>query len=303
MNEHALLRRLEIPAHPIDVVLDTDTYNEIDDQFALAYLLKSDDKLHTKAIYAAPFFNNLCESPEHGMELSYQEILKLLKLMRREDMTKNVYRGSGEYLPNEQTPVISDAAKDLAQRAMTYTSENPLYVVSIGAITNVASALLLAPEIKDNIVIVWLGGHAHSWPHTYEFNMMQDIAAARVVFGCGAALIQLPCYGVVTEFAISGAELQSFIKGKNPLCDYLFEHTQNAVREYTDSPIWSRIIWDVTAVGWLLGGMMDDYLTPSPIPQYDHRYSFDPRRHPIRYVYKINRDALLTDLVSKLTRD
>ena len=33
-----LLNRLKRPEGKIDVVLDTDTYNEIDDQFALAYL-------------------------------------------------------------------------------------------------------------------------------------------------------------------------------------------------------------------------------------------------------------------------
>ena len=52
-----LIRRLEKPKGRVDVVIDTDTYNEIDDQFALSYLIKSDEKLNLKAIYAAPFFN------------------------------------------------------------------------------------------------------------------------------------------------------------------------------------------------------------------------------------------------------
>ena len=37
-----LMRRLEKPAGPVDVVIDTDTYNEIDDQFAIAYLIRSE---------------------------------------------------------------------------------------------------------------------------------------------------------------------------------------------------------------------------------------------------------------------
>ena len=56
-----LLNRLKRPEGKIDVVLDTDTYNEIDDQFALAYLIKSADKLNLKAISAAPFFNEKSE--------------------------------------------------------------------------------------------------------------------------------------------------------------------------------------------------------------------------------------------------
>ena len=58
-----LLNRLKRPEGKIDVVLDTDTYNEIDDQFALAYLLRSGEKLNVKAIYAAPFFNEKSEGP------------------------------------------------------------------------------------------------------------------------------------------------------------------------------------------------------------------------------------------------
>ena len=70
-----LLDRLLTPAGPIDAVLDTDAYNEIDDQFAIAYLLRSADRIHTEAIYAAPFHNAKSTGPENGMELSYNEIL------------------------------------------------------------------------------------------------------------------------------------------------------------------------------------------------------------------------------------
>lgn len=55
VDNEKLVRRLKKPKGKVDVVLDTDTYNEIDDQFALAYLIKSEDKLNLKAIYAAPF--------------------------------------------------------------------------------------------------------------------------------------------------------------------------------------------------------------------------------------------------------
>lgn len=301
--DERLLRQLEHPQGMVDVVLDTDTYNEIDDQFALSYLLKSTERLQPRAIYAAPFFNENSTGPADGMERSYREIHKLLGLMERRDMAEFVFRGSERYLTDEHTPVLSPAAQDLARRAMGYSPQQPLYVVAIGAITNVASALLMNPQIKERIVVVWLGGHSTAWPDTQEFNMAQDIAAARVVFGCGVPLVQLPCMGVVSAFTVSGDELAAQLAGKNALCDYLAQHTAETVRRYTQSPIWSRPVWDVTAVGWLLGGgMMQDMLIPAPIPQYDFHYSFDPNRHPIRYVYHIERDALLRDLVEKLTR-
>lgn len=295
------LKNLSVPCGTIDVVLDTDTYNEIDDQFALAYLLASKEKLNTKAIYAAPFFNDHSNGPEDGMEKSYSEILKILDFMKER---KEVYKGSGEYLPNEKTPVISDAAEDLVRRAKHYTPQKPLYVVAIAAITNIASALLLAPEIAENIVIVWLGGHARHYRDTAEFNMRQDIAAARVVLQSGAPFVQLPCCGVVSAFTVSEPELNYFLKGKNPLADYLAENTINEAKRYSKLPTWSRCIWDVTAVAWLLNDnerFMLSRLEKTALPTYDYRYSTDHNGEPMRYVYHIKRDGLLCDLVQKIT--
>ena len=296
------LKNLEIPTGPADMVLDTDAYNEIDDQFAISYALHATEKLNVLALYAAPFFNNRSSSPADGMERSYQEILKLLRLSKLECP---VYRGSDRYLPDEQTPVASDAAKHLTELAMRYSPEKPLYVAAIGAITNVASALLMKPEIADNIVVVWLGGNALEWHDNIEFNIHQDVASARVVFASGAPLVMLPCLGVVSAFTSTEPELTYWLKGKNDLCDYLVQHTVEAANEYAKGRVWSRVIWDVTTVGWLLNDgrrFMLDKLIPTPIPEYDHHYAQDPRRPLCRYVYHINRDALMGDLFAHISR-
>jgi inosine-uridine nucleoside N-ribohydrolase len=300
-DDESLLRRLAKPSGPVDVVIDTDTYNEIDDQFALAFLIKSGETLNLKGIYAAPFFNKNSSSPADGMEKSHNEIFKVLTLMKREDLNPLVKRGSAAYLPSETEAVDSEAARDLAALAMKYTEEKPLYVISIGAITNVASAVLLKPEIKDRIVIIWLGGHALDWPDIKEFNLIQDVAAARVVFGCGAALVLLPCKGVVSEFRTSGPELEYWLKGKNELCNYLVDVTAKAATRDSGLPAWTRVIWDVCAVAWLLeGDFMQDRLEHAPIPEYDGHYAFDKDGHFIRYVYHINRDKLFGALFKKL---
>lgn len=298
-----LIRRLEKPTGRIDVVLDTDTYNEIDDQFALSYMVRSDEKLNVKAIYAAPFFNSHSTSPADGMEKSYQEIMNILTLLEREDLKEIVFRGSTEYLPSETQPVLSDAARHLAELAMNYSEEKPLYVVAIGAITNVASAILLNPEIINRIVLVWLGGNAMHWPHNKEFNLYQDVAGARIVFGCGVPLVQLPCMGVVSAFTTSGPELEYHLRGKNKLCDYLIDVTTKEAYDCYGGDTWTRPIWDVTTIGWLLDGdFEEDCLIHSPIPEYDNRYSHDDNRHFIKYVYHIKRDNLFADLFEKLKR-
>lgn len=295
------LKALECPKGPIDMVLDTDAYNEIDDQFAISYALRSREKLNLKALYAAPFLNSRSSSPLDGMEKSYEEIIKLLKLA---DDSADVFKGSGAYLKSELAPVDSPAARDLAARAMSYSPERPLYVVAIGAITNIASALLINPAISDSMVVVWLGGNAVDWPDAKEFNLMQDVAAARVVYNSGVPLVLLPCMGMVSALTTTGPELEYWLSGKNALCDYLVRQTVNEAESYAKGKVWSRVIWDVTAVAWLLndeGSLLRDRLIPTPIPEYDNHYAHSPTRPLCKYVYHISRDALLADLFQKIS--
>lgn len=304
MTDAQYIKNLTPPTGKIDVVLDTDAYNEIDDQFAIGYMLKSKEKFNIKGFCTAPFYNSRSTGPKDGMIKSYHEIIKLLKLADEEELIDKVFMGSEEYLPDENTAVESDSADFLAKLADNYTPENPLYIVAIGAITNVASAILKNSRMIQNCVLVWLGGHAtHIKNAASEFNMQQDIAAARVVFGCSIPLVQLPCVGVVDYFSTTRYELEHWLKGKNALCDYLVENTVTEAESYAKEKPWDRVIWDVTAVGWLLNEnnrFMLDELIASPIPEYDKTYSFDESRHRIAYVNRINRTELFNDLFKKL---
>ena len=125
-----ILKRLEIPAADsgkvLDMVLDTDTYNEVDDQFALCYALCSPEHLNVQAVYAAPFFNDRSNGPEQGMERSYDEIVRLLGKMGHP--TENfVFKGSRDYLKDMDTPQDSPAARDLVARGMARPDDDPLY--------------------------------------------------------------------------------------------------------------------------------------------------------------------------------
>ncbi|MDO4168943.1 MAG: nucleoside hydrolase [Lachnospiraceae bacterium] len=308
------IQKLMKPKRKIDVVLDTDTFNEIDDQYALAYLINSQDKLNLKAVYAAPFYNYKVCSAEEGMQKSYEEIFKVLKLMNREELNGIVFKGSKEMLKDIHTPVISDASKHLVELAKLYSEDNPLYVVCISTLTDIASAIIQEPSIIDKIVLVWLGGHAHDWCNdesfnlfyegcpNEEFNLMQDTLAAKVVFDSGIAMVQLPCMGVVSAFTTTGPELEYWLRGKNKLCDYLIDVTKNEAKVDGMEKTWSRAIWDVTAVAWLLdGNFMYDKYVPCPVIHSDGSYSFEENRHLIKYVYYIHRDTLFADLFKKLS--
>ncbi len=304
MDREQYLKNLERPKGKIDVVLDTDAYNEIDDQFAISYMLTYPEKLNVKGICAAPFLNEKSTSPADGMEKSYDEIIKLLSLAGRPDMERIVYRGSAEYLPDEVTPVDSPAARFLADLANGYSPEHPLYIAAIGAITNVASAFLMNPKMAENCVVVWLGGNDLScvWEAS-EFNMMQDIAAARVVLGSGVPYVMLPCMGVVNVFATGRWELEHFLLVKGPLCDYLAKNTIEEAERISAWEAWSRPIWDVTAIAWLVdeGNLfMLDRKLPRFMPNYEKKYEYPSGAPEFDYVYHIYRDALFTDLFRRL---
>jgi inosine-uridine nucleoside N-ribohydrolase len=297
IKETERIDRLNPPAGKIRVILDTDTYNEMDDQFALCYAWLSKEKIQLEAVYAAPFFNDRSSGPADGMEKSYQEILRLLKLLGKSP-DGFAFRGSDRYLDDVTKPVRSEAALDLVKKAKEATPEDPLYVVPVGCITNIASALLIEPEIIKNIVVVWLGGNSLYWPSQKEFNLMQDVKAAQVVLNSGVPLVIMPCQPVVAHFHTSIPEMQLYLKGKNPLADYLFDMTV----EYSGGrPYWSKVIWDVTAVAWLVNpSWIPTNLEHSPILTDQVTYSEDHRRHFIRMASSLNRDAIFRDLFEKI---
>jgi purine nucleosidase len=300
LEESFRLQRLEAPKGKVRMVLDTDTYNEIDDQFALAYAYLSGDKLQMEAIYAAPYFNNRSKNPGDGMEKSYNEILTLLKLLGKPSSEGFVYRGSDRYLEDITRPVRSEAALDLIKKAQTATPDNPLYVVTVGCITNIASAILIEPKIIENIVVVWLGGNGLDWPHQKEFNLMQDVKAAQVVLNSGVPLVIMPCRPVVSHFHTTIPELEYYLKGKNKISDYLLTSTIDYSK---GNDYWSKVIWDVTAVAWLINpSWMPTNLIHSPVLTDQVTYSVDQSRHFIRMATSVNRDAIFRDLFTKISK-
>lgn len=297
LSEAFRLNQLEPPSGKVRMVLDTDTYNEVDDQFALAYAALSKDEIELEAVYAAPFFNNRSSNPGDGMEKSFQEILRLLKML---DIPSEgfAFRGSSDYLRDLKKPHRSEAALDLIQRALASTPEDPLYVVPVGCITNIASAILIEPKIIDRIVVVWLGGNGLNWPHQREFNLKQDVLAARVVFDSGVPFVTMPCQPVVSHLHTTIPELSHYLKGKNEISDYLL----NIVIEYSNGKeVYSKVIWDVSAIAWLVNpNWVPTDLVHSPILTDQVTFSADVSRHFIRMARSLNRDGIFKDMFQKL---
>ena len=287
---------LEPPSGPVRIVLDTDTYNEIDDQFALVYALLSDN-LTLDAVYAAPFYNRRSSGPADGMEKSYEEILRVMDRLGVQAQDR-VFRGSTRYLTSPSNPVRSPAALDLVDKAMA-AGDEPLYVLTIGAITNVSSALLIEPEIIKHIVVVWLGGHPPYWPTAREFNLQQDVLAGQVAFDSGVPLVEIPCKNVAEHLRTTLPEMETYVKGQGAIGDYLYQ----IFRDYHDDHYaYSKVIWDISSVAYLNNpDWVPSTLRPSPVLLDDATWGpEDPSRHLVRIAHDVNRDAIYGDIFRKL---
>ncbi|WP_228691430.1 nucleoside hydrolase [Lunatimonas sp.] len=291
-----LLEKLKPAPGKIRAVVDTDTYNEIDDQFAVVYALLAPEKIQLEAIYAAPYLNSRSTSPLDGMEKSYEEILRLLDKLGM-DGPEAILKGSEAFLTSYEEPLKSAAALDLIKRAKS--SEEPLYVLTLGAPTNVASAILMDPSIIHHIVVVWLGGKGLNWPVATEFNLMQDLKASKVLFDSGVPLIQLPTEPVTSHLLTSIPEVEAYLKGQGPIGDYLVE----IFKDYHqgDPFAWSKVIWDISAIAYVINpGWFQTEIRHSPILTDQMTYSFDHRRHFYRVATHLNRDRIFGDLYKRI---
>jgi purine nucleosidase len=291
-----MMERLEPPRGRSSMVLDTDTYNEIDDQFCVVYSLLSPDSVDVEAIYAAPFHNNRSDGPGDGMEKSYEEILRVLERLGRSPQGL-AHRGSDRWLASPDEPVESDAAADLIGRGMA-DREGPLYVLAIGAITNVASALLMEPRLVERIVVVWLGGQPHYWPSAAEFNLSGNLVASQVVFDSGVPLVQLPCTHVTEQLRTTVPEMERYVKGRGAIGDYLF----GIFREYVaDGYARSKEIWDIISVAWMVNpDWAPTRIVHAPRLTDQRTWSADDGRHFMRVGVQCRRDPIFADLFRKL---
>ena len=203
----------------VRVIVYTDCKNEADDQFALAHHLMT-PKFDVVGIIAAHFEKNPQEyGAGNTVKASYDEIIKVLKLMNLEGQYP-VLRGASAVMPDEKTPQPSEAADFIIAQARK-EDPRPLYIACQGGITDLASAILLAPDVCEHMTAIWIGGG--KWPSGgFEFNLMQDIAAANVLFASQMPVWQVPI-NVYKQVAVSLTELQVRVAPRGAIGKYLFE--------------------------------------------------------------------------------
>lgn len=307
MTEYKRIEMLEYPNGKVSVVLDTDTACEVDDQFAVAYAVRSAEagEIVLEGLHATHFGDEA-----DSMEKSYQEIHKILDLMGSPEYKNIVYRGAAHKMTKDE-PVMSEAAEHLIALAKDESREGPLYVVSIGSGTNVASALMAAPEIKEKIVLVWLAGNVMHWSNVAEYNIGQDIIAAQYIFDSGVPMVMLPAFNVVSALSISIYELEHFLDGKNDLCTFLVENVRKyGEKDAKPNEAWTKVIWDIAGIAYILNAKewFITRLIPTPIlsdprdDSWDMKWSSDPTRPTMRIGDYLERAPIFQDVFDKLVK-
>lgn len=291
------LRRLELPPGRLPVVIDTDTWNEIDDQFALAYALLSPERIDLQAVHIAPFSNERCTDPAESLELSRAEAARVFSALDVPSDGK-LFLGLGRYLGRDARPESTPASHDLIRRAFAQPADTPLVVVAIGAITNIANALLLEPRLVERLVVVWLGAHALHWPDHAEFNFDKDIRAARIVFDSGVPLVHVPCCGVASHLLISYPEVEAHIEPCGRIGAFLAGIYRDAHPDRWGN---THTLWDTVTIAYLINpGWVPHGLVGTPVVNDNRTFSQDIRRPPMKYAYFVHRDAIIRDFLTKL---
>jgi inosine-uridine nucleoside N-ribohydrolase len=238
------------------------------------------------------------------MAESRQEIDLLLDLMQLAGQV-TVANGAAEPIADEHTPRDSPGARLIIAESRLASPGDPLYVAFLGPLTDMASAILLDPEIVSRpIVVIWIGGVGYGGVETYpgvEFNLGNDIAAANVVYDSGIAVWQVPS-NVYSEVSVSYAELEEKIGGTSQLADYLIKQMIEWNATYWPEPIESRSLGDSPAVALMLYPRGGTFRTV-PAPRFGREGHYLPGSgHPIRVVETVDVRFLIEDMFAKIRR-
>ena len=275
-----------------NIILDTDLYNEIDDQIALAYVLKSKDVLNLEAVTIAPFTKGKYNT-KTSIDKSYEVAKKIFK-MCNEQNNEIIFKGATEYFTNDSNQT-NEAVNKIIQIAK---KNDKTYILSIGCITNIALAIKKEPSIINKIEVIWLGTN-FLFMKNNDFNFRQDVEAVRYVLDNKVNITIIPTYPVSYGLMISKYELESRIKNANELCNYFCEIFTD---DYGTKQV-RRVIWDISTVAYMINREWFETMEIScPRIKEDTSFKLTKFRHKIKFVQRLNSNEIYDDLFSKITK-
>lgn len=213
-----------------------------------------------------------------------------------------VVEGSPTPLCDYRTPADSPGARLIVEESRR--EEGPLFLVFLGPLTEMATALLLDPELATrDVTIVWIGGADRDNPMApagrMEFNLSNDVAAANVVLASGVRVWQIPLVSYL-GLGLSYAQLLDEVAPLGPLGEYLVTQLFAWNRRY-EAGIEYRALCDCGAVAVVLDpwcGRFEEL--PARRFEYDGTYGEEIEGVTVRVYRSLDRSFVLGDLLAKL---
>lgn len=198
-----------------NVIFDTDTNNELDDQHALAYLLLNEEILNTIGVTVNTTRNG------GNIDDQYAEAERVIKLCGRWGkipLFKGADKSFSEIAGEVKNPDFdgSDAVNFIIEKARNYT-DGKLTVIAVGKLTNIALALKKDPSVTEKMKLVWLGSN---YPDPGEYNQENDTVAMNYLLNSAIEFeIALVRYGTGTgtdAVRVTLEEIRQKMPGKGP---------------------------------------------------------------------------------------
>ena len=273
------------------VIIDSDAKNEIDDQWAIALAVLSPERFRIEGFVSANFDNHGQWSGPRSVEASAQEIELVLEKAGMANIWP-VKRGS-EPMQYKTVPVESEGVDFIIERAMAGTPEDPLWVVGLGAATNLASAYLKEPRIADRVVAFW---HLRTrWPEKcYNFNVFNDTRAARLLFHSPLPFV---LFDTGTYLTCSMHESEKMVRPYGALGAYL--HDYRHTNPYFSGE--NKGLFDLGDIAALVDPNIACWeVTEAPEVEPDLTYRFKGTLGSILRCYHIDRDKTFSLLYDRL---
>lgn len=180
-GEKKVIHKIPPKEKKIRILIVSDATNEIDDVWAIALAILYPERFIIEGFVGSNYDHTATGVGPKSIELSVNEIRTILDKAGLKGKYPVLH--GGHPMQYEFWPSNSEGADFIVERAMAGTAEDPLWVVGLGAATDLASAYLKKPEIKDKIVMFWHGRTHPTWPYrAINYNVKGDMHAARMLF-------------------------------------------------------------------------------------------------------------------------
>jgi inosine-uridine nucleoside N-ribohydrolase len=276
------------PGEKIRVIIDTDAACEIDDQYAIALAILSQERFEIEGFVAAHFGD---AGGADGIEKSAQVIQHVLEKAGFDDRFP-VKRGSDPF-QYSKVPAESEGVDFILECAFAPEEDRPLWIISLGACTDVASAYLKRPEIAEKVIVFWHG--RTRWPDkAWNFNVYNDLKAARVLFSSDLPLV---LFDTGTYLRCPMEESKARIRPHGELGRYL--HDFRLTKPYYQSP--RKGFFDLGDVAALVDPSLVYWeVVDVPGINWDMAYDRSKSFGSMVRIYQIDRDRTFELLYRKL---